>query len=294
MGLEGYEIEVVGQSGVTERCLEAIRRLIQFGDSIRLARLLTTGDTHAFLLELDQERLVFVRSGFTSGYNGEGPLGLGQALALLETVGAEIKHHRISPKLLKRGNLGQWSDKDVQTIRSLEVNHALTWLEWMHAVKAMPRSSALLAAFPPVIPYALLVPELMDTALELSQRGGDALRDAFVRLEQHIKALCGDPKDFGVRLMEKAFLGKDPLLCWDGDAAKEQEGRGGLFVSTFKVYRNPRAHEIVTSDLREEIQELMVLNQLWIWLRQVRRRDQKSGRPGTSEPIFPAHPAKEA
>lgn len=294
MGSEDYEIEVMGQSGVTERCLEAIRRLIQCGDTILIARLLTAGDVHAFLLELDQERLVFVRSGFTTGYAGEGSRGLGQALALLETVGAEIKQHRISPKLLERGNRGQWSFADVQTMRATKVENPLSWLEWRHATRWVPGWPELWGNFPLVIPYGLLAPELMATALELPKRGGDALRDAYAQLELRIRALCGNTKEFGVRLMEKAFLGKEPLLRWVGEAAKEQEGRGGLFLSTFKVFRNPRAHEVVVPDLRREIQELMVLNQLWIWLGEVRPVDPKTPQSRASGPIFPAHPAKEA
>ena len=68
-------IEYHGGPGVTQPCLDAVIRLIQFGDQITKAQILSAdGDPvteHCFLLTVNDD-LVAIKSGFASGYRGNG------------------------------------------------------------------------------------------------------------------------------------------------------------------------------------------------------------------------------
>ena len=46
-------IEYAGQAGVTQECLDAIMRLIQYGDLIKKARIISASGEHGFLLTIN-------------------------------------------------------------------------------------------------------------------------------------------------------------------------------------------------------------------------------------------------
>src|SRR5271154_174862 len=100
-------IEYVGLSGITAECKDAIMRLLQYGDRITEARILSgakdgrTG-THCFLLTVNLGEHVAVKSGFSSGYCGEGPSGLSFVLQLLQIHGVEIKECEVGEDLIER------------------------------------------------------------------------------------------------------------------------------------------------------------------------------------------------
>lgn len=80
-------IEYYGTSGITARCLTALTMVIQAGDdAILRAFLLSDVDssskcgTHCFLLWPESSDPIVIKSGFASGYPGEGPRGLSSAL----------------------------------------------------------------------------------------------------------------------------------------------------------------------------------------------------------------------
>lgn len=61
-------IEYLGLHGITQACLTAITGLISNGVQIKLARLITCDNEHAFLLSDDLDRTVAIKAGFASGY----------------------------------------------------------------------------------------------------------------------------------------------------------------------------------------------------------------------------------
>ena len=61
------DLQYVGVAEVSSRCVGAIRRLLQFGNRVVDAKLLTCDDRHAFLLLLDNDERLAVKSGFRSG-----------------------------------------------------------------------------------------------------------------------------------------------------------------------------------------------------------------------------------
>jgi len=69
-------IQYVGTGGITSHCVDAISRLVHFGDKINTAQLLSHigphSGAHCFLLDINYGDKVAIKSGFSSGYGGEG------------------------------------------------------------------------------------------------------------------------------------------------------------------------------------------------------------------------------
>jgi hypothetical protein len=65
-------IQYVGLRGVTHDCEQAIVRLVQFGEDIERARILSSLNEHCLLLTIGAGDLIAVKSGFTSGYSDVG------------------------------------------------------------------------------------------------------------------------------------------------------------------------------------------------------------------------------
>ena len=87
-------IEYHGTSGTTMHCLQAITRLIHFGDVIEEAWLITSRSNefgeHCFLLNMACGDPVAIKSGFSSGYGGEGPKGLSTAIEIFKMHGIDL------------------------------------------------------------------------------------------------------------------------------------------------------------------------------------------------------------
>jgi len=69
-------IEYVGVAGISKECQDAVLRLIQFGTRITHVRILSAKRRHCLLLTLEGGDQVAVKSGFATGYRGEGPSSL--------------------------------------------------------------------------------------------------------------------------------------------------------------------------------------------------------------------------
>ncbi|WP_271007786.1 hypothetical protein [Paucibacter sp. B51] len=95
-------IQYMGMAGVSQSCVQAVERLVMAGARIDLAQLLTADTAHALLLHLEPMEVIAVKSGFRSGYAGEGPRALSDTLRLLQAFGFEIDEVEVSPALMKR------------------------------------------------------------------------------------------------------------------------------------------------------------------------------------------------
>ena len=65
-------IEYSGLSGVSKECKDAVMRLLQYGDRISRARILSCSDNNCLLLTVNVGDVIAVKSGFGSGYRGVG------------------------------------------------------------------------------------------------------------------------------------------------------------------------------------------------------------------------------
>lgn len=85
---------------------------------IKEMTILTHGEHHALMLSFESDDfIVFIKSGLTSGYPGEGPKGTSLIIRLAEEAGIPIKELNITTALLKRINSSLATKKDVDFIK---------------------------------------------------------------------------------------------------------------------------------------------------------------------------------
>src|SRR5438046_2010760 len=89
------EIQYLGLPGVTQECKEAVMRLLQSRELITEAWILSNSNEHFLLLKVGSGDLVAIKSGFSSGYLGEGSRGFSYVLNLLDYHEIEIKEYKV-------------------------------------------------------------------------------------------------------------------------------------------------------------------------------------------------------
>lgn len=268
-------IEYMGSSGISLDCQHAIMRLIQYGQPIEHARILTcSGDSHvlkhSFLLTVLGDKVV-IKSGFTSGYSGGGPHAFSFILALLYSHEVEIDECEISSGLLERIELSALTVRDLLKIESAKSIHPSRWTDYVFE-KHWPNRvgpnrlgidgiGRLWNSFPDVLPFSVLDDRLADLAMKFHAGPDAQLLTGYRRLETIVRERTG-LNEHGAKLFSQAFAGKDPKLIWVGLHESEQIGRLSLFTGAYMAYRNPRAH----SERREyniPLNEFLLLNQLF-------------------------------
>lgn len=73
----------------------------------------------------------------------------------------------------------------------------------------------------------------------------EAVRNAFVLLEERLRRLLDPNKSFGVQMIEASFKENGYFAKQLGDSKQEREGLEHLLLGAFKLYRNPTAHTAV-------------------------------------------------
>jgi len=250
-------IQYAGEAGLTLSCQEAVLRLLQFGDKITHARILTCDRGHGLLLTTDRRETVGIKSGFASGYPGEGPRRFSYVLHVLWHHGAEIGQAQVSQGILDRLDASALTEADMEAIRRAKPGD-----HWKYYMLPQHLGVDPWSEFPPVIPYAIVDERLADLALSFWEAPGDRLLTAWRRLEDAVRKRTS-LDDHGSKLFSRAFLGDSALLRWPDKSAGEAEGSAQLFANGFKAYRNRRAHREVHDPPEEQLVEFLMLNQLF-------------------------------
>lgn len=282
------ELEYHGSSGITQHCLDAIARLIQFGDRIEKASLLSgpadqyNCRTHAFILTINYGELVVIGSGFSSGYGGEGPKGLSKALQLLIRHETDIDEHEINQKVLERLEHRCLLISDIELIESsiaVRPNryYDYIWFDKEHS-KDVFEDKHLNLLFPPVIPLAIIDTRILDLALSFEEQPDLSLLSGYRRLEGLIREKHEELKGLSpAKLFSKAYQGENSILEWTDIDKPESEGRASLFIGIFKSYRNKRSHHEQSDDLASALREFLLLNELFILEAQARLKIDEGG-----------------
>lgn len=270
------DLEYHGSNGTTKYCLDAIARLIQFGDRIEKAWLLSgpadewNCRTHAFLLTLKYELQVVIGTGFSSGYGGEGCRGLSKALQLLERHQAEVDEYEIDTTVMNRLEhrcLLQTDIDSIETSSAVRPNRYYDYIYWdKDLAKKVFGDKDLNALFPPIVPLAIVDVRLLDLAQQLEEYPDETLFKGFRRLETIVRSKHSDLEgQAGHNLFTAAFLRENSFLHWPDITKGETEGRAQLFIGAFKAYRNERIHnEPETHSLHDSVREFLLLNELFI------------------------------
>lgn len=253
------EFDIVGD-GSSADCLSALAAQIERRSDL-FAGVLVTGKRsgldgvpkHLFLLvsgERDYPTYCIVRSGFTSGYGGEGPSATSRGLLLLLSVDAEIASRVVSGSLFDRIQRGDVAYDDLEGVRlrgepglswSTYVqgadwdvyNAGRTWADWTSAH----------------LPLPLVTPGLQELVTDFRGHPEDAVVRAFRRVESRLRerlhAVTNLPPGLsGAKLINHAYSADKGILRWPdaepGDSI--HNGRRDLLVGSFAIHRNPRVH----------------------------------------------------
>jgi len=256
-------IEYLGLPGITRDCKEAVMNLIQCGQKITRAHILTNDHDHCLLLEVEPGRLIAVKSGFGSGYSGEGARGFSFVLELLFRLQVEITEHKVDGQVLERLDDSALTLADVAALDSAKTSIRRRWPDYiLEQHERSGEDGNLWGQFRDVMPFSIIDSRLIDLALEFEERPDDCLLKGYRRLEDRVRERTG-LDEHGQKLFSQVFLGKPPLLTWTKIDESEIVGRAQLFTGAFMAYRNPRAHR-ESQESSGELPEFLILNHLFL------------------------------
>ncbi|MES1924840.1 hypothetical protein T31B1_05915 [Salinisphaera sp. T31B1] len=250
--------------------MKALARLIHYGDRIRFAYLVTRGDKHGFLLEINESDRIAIAVGFRSGYSGEGPRGLVAAFRLFEFFGVEIEEVEVSSALMFRFEHTALTYSDISSIECASPIWPRRIYDYILAIQGdyeeLPIDFARL--FPSRLPLAGVDKRIEDLALRFSVDPDGALIEGYRRLEAQVKARIGGGEKSGVGLFSAVFQGVQSSLYWGCELpTAEHIARAKLFEAVFGMYRNPRMHNpraIDDGPRPADVTEFLALNELFL------------------------------
>jgi hypothetical protein len=263
------EIEYAGIPGVTEECKDAVQRLLQYGDQIVRARILTSPRTdrlrdHCLLLTVNVGNLIAIKSGFASGYLGEGSHGFSFILQLLRRHCAEIREYEVAEDVIERLDMSSLTSADIEQIDAARTVRPVRWHDYIFEQDwEREESGRLWQNFPPVIPWAIIDGRITDLALKFFEHPDESLLTGYRRLEDIVRKRTGID-EHGVKLFSEAFQGETAKLGWEGLGKSERAGRANLFTGAYMAYRNPRAHRELKPHINGQLAEFLLLNHLFV------------------------------
>lgn len=276
------KIQYHGEEGITRSCLDAITRLIHFGCQIKEAKLLTLESRHCFLLSVAmEESYIAIKSGFASGYSGEGSRGLSYALQLLsqQISWMEIEEYSISSDFFQRINDSCLLNSDINEIRQERLVIPSRVFEYIYSYASRDdkeNHKRLRNEFPCIVPLRFVDFRIADLALKIKDHPDSTLMSSYRRLEGIIRKRTGLEGDvIGAKLFTKAFRGENAPLYWENIESAEREGRAAMFEGIYMAFRNRRAHRELKLSLDEEIREFILVNELFVLESQAIDRPQK-------------------
>jgi len=255
-------IQYMGEAGITRECLDAVIRLIQYDDKITKARILSASDSHCFFLTINSGDLVAIKSGFGSGYSGEGSRGFSYILQLLDTHNVEIDEYKIREDLINRLDNSALTENDIKTINSTKPIRPQRFWQYINDRHFEDKKSGTLwENFRPIVPFAIIDSRITDLAITFWDNPDDRLLIGYRRLEDLIRERIKS-NEHGAKLFTQAFLNFNKLH-WKGIDKGEQVARANLFINAYSAYRNPRAHKETKADSSEYLSEFLLLNHLY-------------------------------
>lgn len=257
------ELQFSGVPGITKQCVNAVLRYLQFGDSISKVIIVTSKQSHALIIYTEQHEIIAVKSGFTSGYIGEGSSGFAYVLSLLDAIEIDIEEYLVDVKIIEKIDNSRLTDLELRKIENSRPVRPTRWHNYIYDFRdRFSSKEELLARFPPVIPFSIIDQRLFDLSVSFWSSPGDKILVGYRRLEDVIRERC-NLDGHGSKLFQKAFLGDKSVLVWDGLTSGEAAGRANLFTAAYGGFRNRRAHKEMKEDSKGDLVEFLTLNQLF-------------------------------
>lgn len=257
-------IEYVGIAGISKECQDAVLRFIQFGTRITHVYILSAGRKHCLLLTLEGGDRVAVKSGFATGYSGEGPRRFSYVLQILDSHGATIVEHDVAGSLLDKINYSALTISDLERVENMSPVCPSRWHDYVSERDFDRAREGTLwrEEFPAVMPFALIDARIMDLALDFWNSPDNSLLVGYRRLEDIVRERTAI-EQHGTKLFSQAFNPSDGALTWDEVDDGERAGRMQLFTGTYGAHRNRRAHRELRTHSEELLAEFLLLNHLY-------------------------------
>jgi len=251
-------------NGTTQASLLAVLRLFQYDENITEVKILSSRDKFALLVNIDPNEWIAVKSGFSTGYPGEGPRGFSRVLQLFMSWGIEnIDEYEVPKSLLKRLDNSALTKKNADFIFSLDPVRPKRLYEYINESDwETAKNGEYMKVFRPVIPFGIIDPRIADLAVSFWKNPNDNIMLGYKRLEDVLRKRTGLKED-GSKLFSRIFLAEEPCLMWEGIRDGEQKSRGNLFKDLYSAYRNPRAHTEKEHRESEYVSEFLLLNHLF-------------------------------
>ncbi|OTG74022.1 TIGR02391 family protein [Acinetobacter sp. ANC 4169] len=262
---ENYShVDYLGEAGITQTCLFSLHNLIQTHADLSYALLLTSEQSHAFILKDSSENYYVIRAGFTSGYFGEGPKGLAIALSLLKRHQIETEEILVSTKLLNKLNSSSLSDQDIDFIFQQEIIRPIRLHDYIYPFEnEVTQTTKSKCYYPLELPYSIIDDRIFDLALLFKQDPDSALTKAYKRLEDIVRTRTGI-REHSTKLFAQVFQGENAILTWDVPDSAEIKGRINLFTGAYMAFRNARAHREKDENLIHQYREFLLINELYL------------------------------
>jgi hypothetical protein len=256
-------IEYHGLPGISRECQNAVIRLLQYGDRVTRVRILSCSGDHCLLLTVNVGDLIAVKSGFGSGYVGEGSHTFSCVLQLLDSHGAEIEEYEVTQDVIDRIDNSSLAIADIENLDAARPVRPTRWHDYVFENHwEMGHDGTLWREFPLLVPFALIDSRIIDLAISFWEGPDDKLLTGYRRLEDIVRRRTRID-EHGAKLFAQAFQGPTAKLGWKGLDMGEQAGRASLFIGTFMAYRNPRAHREVKTGANNHLTEFLLLNHLF-------------------------------
>lgn len=260
---QSADIEYAGSKSSTRSCKDAVLRLLQYGDKISHVLIVSNAQTHCLVMHVNNTDVVAVRSGFRSGYPGEGPRTFSEILAILDERDIDIEEINVSPTTIEQIDSSNLSQANLDEICSTKPIRPVRWNDYIFEKHwKLARKGKLSSRFPLTIPFAVIDSRIMDLAQSFWDDPDARLIDGYRRLESNVRSKA-ELDEVGAKLIQQAFAVRGGKLGWEGvKNAGERDGRASVISGAFKAYRNRRAHRSVDDDREDLLSEFLLLNHL--------------------------------
>lgn len=251
------QLQYLGSTG-TMPCVKAISRLLQCGETIKIAWLLSSKNAHAFILHNQHSQLFIIRSGFRSGYDGTAPWGLATALQMLQRHKVEIEELEVSLEFIKKLDNALLTENDIEQLAMSKPVRPHRW--YSYVIPYLQNPDEIKSYYPVQLPFWLIDNRIFDLALCFSEDKDATIVKAYRRLEDTVRQRSGITES-GAKLFSKAFVVDNSPLCWKLPDEAESKGRGNLFSAVYTAFRNARAHREIRGG---EEREFLLINELFL------------------------------
>jgi hypothetical protein len=257
-------IQYVGIAGISKDCQDAVLRFIQFGTRITHVHILSAKSKHCLLLTQEGGDQVAVKSGFATGYGGEGPRRFSYVLQILDSHGAEIIEHDVPRSLLEKIDDSALTRSDLKRVKKMRHVRPSRWHNYVSERDFERAREGTLwhYEFPAVMPFALIDSRIMDLARDFWNSPDNSLLLGYRRLEDIVRERTASDQH-GIKLFGQTFNPSDGVLTWKKIDDGERAARTQLFTGTYGAHRNRRAHKELRTHSEELLAEFLLLNHLY-------------------------------